>query len=185
MFCTPIEPKSTKIHQNHLITVSDHLKPSQNHLNGLESWYFHRRWYRVSHKNAQRHKQCVLHPNWTKKHENTQKPSQNHLKPSQTMRLLRWFWDGLRWFWDGSVMILGHFRVSEINCGAKHIVWCLWVSFVVSTVPPEMKVASLETVEMVLRWSEMVMRWFWWIFMFLRPIGMQNTLCGASEYFCG
>ena len=53
------------------------------------------------------------------------------------------------------MMILGHFRVSEINCGAKHIVWSL-STFVANTVPPEMKIAALETVEMVLRWFEMV-----------------------------
>ena len=33
-------------------------------------------------------------------------------------------------------------------------------TFVANAVPPEMKVAALETVEMVLRWSEMVLRWF-------------------------
>ena len=72
--------------------------------------------------------------------------------------------------WDGYEMVMSWFLcifmfLSSIGCKTH----CLMPlsTFVANMVPLEMKIAALETVEMVLRWSEMVwdgcemvLRWF-------------------------
>ena len=66
----------SKPSQNHLKTISNHLKPSQTI--PVLSQMLPETSYKPQ-KVRRYIKQCVLHPNWIKKHENTPKPSQNHL----------------------------------------------------------------------------------------------------------
>ena len=121
-----------KIHKNHLITISDHLKTISDRWDGL-----------------------------------------------------RWSEMVMRWLWDG----FGVFLCFLVQLGCNTHCLVLLDTFVANAVPPEMKVAALETVEMVLRWFEMVwdgfemvLRWFWCIFMFLRSFGGAKhivwCLCG-------
>ena len=83
-------------------------------------------------------------------------------------------WDGLRRLWDGlrwSEMVMRWFLcifMFWVQLGCKAHCLIPLSTFVANMVPLEMKIAALETVEMVLRWFEMVWDGYEMVLMYFR-----------------